>query len=482
MLRSLLTTSLGGLVLATSLSAQYDLSWELECNFGEPKLHAIPRAIDPADPRSPVVSHFALAYAIAEISNSGDVVLPVGLQGRIQPTRDGQDAGRPRWFVPTTDSVLQLVRAAEGDDDLIDWYALPAELEPGASAKAVCLFDSQVVPTTGPNGDPGAFAFPESFTVQLQGLRSDVSDRGGEVVVTQKVRVQEFTFADGGFSGGSTDWVDASGMAVSSAAPEGWNREMETDLLDAWAFDVEVKRPRPVYVTRSPLGPNDLRSLDERTQVFWYVRFRVSNHTGKPRPFNLACQVRTRRVSNDRLLEQLEDENTSERKKEFLRNVVGERIHYPIVNDDAYRAAAAQEVGRFGAIFGPISFFALPPVADVADDSLQGALTTLRTAPTGTFDVIAVFTDALDPDTVEFDVRIGGVRNDAEWLRPGTTEPAGDFADRKLYQVFRDQCVRFRRFGNDEILRDRFQFFDVSWKPADMEPVDLSALVTGKKD
>jgi hypothetical protein len=227
---------------------------------------------------------------------------------------------------------------------------------------------------------------------------------------------------------------------------------------------MQIHRPRPVYVIQPPLGPSDPRSLGERTDVFWYVRLRLENKSGKTRPLNLTLKAASRQINLDQnIADQLGDPDVDPEKKVYLRRILGERNYLPIENPDAFRAAAAQEVERYGAKYGPVSYFDLPERIDPMPEDIAGMHSVLRDKPVGAYDVIVLLSDDMDPRVTEFELRVGGSRNQVEWLGSGD-RPSGAFPERKLHRIYEEHVTIYRRFGSDEILEDPFRLTSGGWE------------------
>ena len=77
--------------------------------------------------------------------------------------------------------------------------------------------------------------------------------------------------------------------------------------------------------------------------------------------------------------------------------------------------------------------------------------------------MIVLLSDALDPGTTEFEVRVGGTRNQIEWLNPESKKPEGDFHTREMFRIAEELASRFRRKGSDAVLDDPFELSSQRW-------------------
>ncbi|MBK9384453.1 MAG: hypothetical protein IPN34_06490 [Planctomycetes bacterium] len=442
-------------------------SWELGCSVEGPKMLSLPVLADPSDAGSAVVAQRAYAYLVATVENSGKDPAPLALTARVLPLDGDLPSARASAALVAQDAVIAAIRAAEGNEELIDLYRAGSTLEEGADAKLVVILARDVI-AVGADGAPKrAFAFPASYDLVLGGLKHELSSADGRVVAQPHDWVARGSYADGAFELGGGEFRAVEGVSGVDLGPaqERWGREQIQDFLDAWTLDVEVHRPRSVLVTEPPASATDLRSVQERTRAFWYVRLRVANRGDKARPLALTTRVFTRKSYDidDRLLRELEDPNLHPTRRRIYEQQIQQRLLLPIRNADAFRAAAAQEVERYGAIYGPVDFFALPKTISPLVET-EGALREmLRSGPTGAFDVIVLLSDALDPGVTEFEIRVGGTRNQIEWLNPESRKPEGDFHTRELFRIAEEIASRFRRKGSDAILDDPFELSSQRW-------------------
>lgn len=452
---------------ALGVGASAQQSWELSCSVDGPKLVSIPMVADPSDAGSATVALRSYAYVVLSIENGGSDPAPLALAARVQPLVEDVPAAKAMAALIAQDAVLAAIRGAEGDEGLVDIYRAGPVLEADASVKLVAILARDVVPTSAEGAPQRPFAFPASYDLVLSGLKHEVAEDEGRVRALPHRWVARGSYAEGAFELGGGEFRAVEGVSGVDLGPaqQSWSREQIQDFLDAWSLDLDVHRPRSVLVTEPPASAADLRSVAERTKAFWYVRARVANRGDKARPLALTARLFTRKSYDvdDRMLRELEDPNLHPTRRRIYEQQIQQRELLPIRNADAFRAAAAQEVERYGAIYGPVDFFALPKTIAPLVETEEALREMLRTGPTGAFDVIILFSSALDPGVTEFEVRLGGTRNQLEWLNPESRRPEGDFHTRELFRIAEEHASRFRRKGNDAILDDPFQLSSQRW-------------------
>lgn len=453
-------------LFAPQLGAQE--SWELSCSVDGPKTVALPRLADASDAGSATIAQYTYAYAILTIENSSENPAPLAVAVRVQPIRDDVASARPAAALLAQDAVLAAIRAAESDEELVDVYRAGSLLEAGASTKLVAILGRDVIPTSADGELKRAMNFADTYDLIVSGLKFAVADSEGRRVATAEDWVARGTFSEGSFSLGSGEFrsADAEAKGIDlGPVQETWSRDQIDNFLQAWTLDLQVERPRPVMVTEPPSSSRDLRSVRERSRAFWYVRARVSNNTGATRPLALTARILTRNAYDvdDLILRELEDPNLHPTRRRIYEQQIQQRELLPIRNPDAFRAAAAQEVERHGAIYGPVDFFSLPSTIEPLEEGMDAMREMLRSGPKGAFDVIILFSGNLDPGITEFEVRLGGTRNRIDWLDPETKLPTGDFHERELFRVVEEHASRFRRMGSDAILEDPFQLSSTRW-------------------